>query len=370
MKNQTNHRCQLGGFTLVELLVVIAIIGILIALLLPAVQSAREAARRTQCKNQLRQIGLSCMLHVDTHGFLPGGGWGQFYPADARRGFGEKQPGSWCFSVLAYLEAGNLAALGKGLDGAEFQQASIAMHSTPVPTFYCPSRRAPTGRPVIWGTIREQPWVADLDSVPKSDYAANSGDSLHHASTSIGASFWQPLSYAQLNSGNPSWTKTNNPTLTNAKFYQSGVIHYRSEIRLAQIVDGTSKTYMIGEKFLSPTVYESVENANEVWERYGDNQSAFVGFEWDNHRVAWAPDSLYSEENYRPRQDTADLSDDLKYANAHAFGSAHPGGLNMAYCDGSVDVLSYDIDSTVHRRQAVREDDREREENNFTPPAF
>jgi prepilin-type N-terminal cleavage/methylation domain-containing protein len=103
-----------GGFTLVELLVVIAIIGILVALLLPAIQAAREAARRTQCKNQVKQLALGCLLHEDAHKFLPSGGWRDSYPPDPNRGYGASQPGSWVYSILAYIEEQALRDLGKG----------------------------------------------------------------------------------------------------------------------------------------------------------------------------------------------------------------------------------------------------------------
>src|SRR3954451_3369851 len=90
-----------SGFTLVELLVVIATIGLLVALLLPAIQSAREAARRTQCKNNLKQIGLGCLNHADAHKFFPSGGWGFDWTADPNRGYGPDQPGSWSSDILA-----------------------------------------------------------------------------------------------------------------------------------------------------------------------------------------------------------------------------------------------------------------------------
>ncbi|WP_442481889.1 DUF1559 family PulG-like putative transporter [Aeoliella sp. SH292] len=354
------------AFTLVELLVVIAIIGILVALLLPAVQAAREAARRTQCKNQLKQIGLASLLHEDTHGFLPSGGWGTSFIADARRGFGEQQPGGWCYSVLAYLEQTNLAALGGGLTGTQFQQASTAMNTTPVDTFICPSRRASRAYAVDWGTIpiREQPWITGLQASTKSDYAANTGDAQHSASSSSGTNFWQPSSYSTLQLMS-AWTPTNQRTGVNAKFFQSGVIYYRSETKLSQVADGTSNTYLIGEKLMSTRVYDDVKAVSPLaWEGYGDNQNAFVGFEWDNHRVAWAPFQQYTGEPnaYQPQQDRAGTGEAVNdRAFSFAFGSAHSGGFNMAMCDGSVDLVEYDIDQATHRQRAVRYDDGNRQ---------
>ena len=105
-----------GGFTLVELLVVITIIGILIALLLPAVQSAREAARRAQCRNNLKQIALACLNHEHVHGFFPTNGWGTLWRGDPDRGFSIKQMGSWIYNALPYLEQPAIHDLGKGLE--------------------------------------------------------------------------------------------------------------------------------------------------------------------------------------------------------------------------------------------------------------
>src|SRR4029079_15206288 len=120
--NMTRAVSSSPGFTLVELLVVIAIIGILVALLLPAVQAAREAARRSQCQNHLKQIGLGFLNHEATDKFYPSGGWGFNYVGDPDRGAGKGQPGGWVFSVLPYIEEQAVYDIGKGIPstGADF----------------------------------------------------------------------------------------------------------------------------------------------------------------------------------------------------------------------------------------------------------
>jgi len=359
------------AFTLVELLVVIAIIGILVALLLPAVQAAREAARRTQCKNNLKQLSLACLLHQDTQKYLPSGGWGDAFMADANMGFGPRQPGSWYFNILPYIEEGAVHDANKGLTvqpvASGVQQATILLNTTPIAAFHCPSRRVAKPYPCTWsGTLQVQVWLAAQPGLVKGDYAANAGDSFIAAGDDFnGKKMVQP-------------TAADYPALTSTKFsntndrksspeqYQTGVIHYRSEISGKKITDGTSNTYLIGEKFLSPQLYEA--NSASIPGYYGDNQGAYVGFEWDNERRAWNPANVGpnatlpnnplpnfagDENDFAPRQD-ADLG--VPNPNYFAFGSAHAGSMQMAMCDGSVQAISYDIDMFVHHYLAVRND--------------
>ena len=129
------------GFTLVELLVVITIIGILISLLMPAVQSAHEAARRTQCNNNIKQLALGCLNHATQFGFLPTDGWGTNWVGDPNHGAGAKQPGGWVFNVLPFIDQQNVFALQAGLTGSAKSNAAVTMLSTPLVAFNCPTRR-------------------------------------------------------------------------------------------------------------------------------------------------------------------------------------------------------------------------------------
>lgn len=108
-----------SGITLVELLIVVAIIALLLQLAMPAVQMARESARQTQCKSNLGQLAIGCILHSDTHGHFPTGGWCSAFVGDPNRGYGEKQPGGWAYNILPYIEEQALHDMGRNVPDAE-----------------------------------------------------------------------------------------------------------------------------------------------------------------------------------------------------------------------------------------------------------
>ncbi len=323
------------GFTLVELLVVIAIIGILVALLLPAIQAAREAARRTQCKNQLKQIGLAMINHHDTFGFLPSGGWGWHWAGDPDRGAGKPQPGGWPYQILPYIEQQALRTMGS--DGkpdiiTPEQKARVAEAAQVIiPTVYCPSRRAAQTYPVPAGLGDVINNMDEVDMASKTDYAANAGDTFYGWGEG-------PRSYSLVKRmGDLIWPK--------AAFESTGVIFVVSEVGYRQITDGTSNTYLVGEKYLNINDYESGLPLN-------DDHSMLTGDDLDIH--AWT--RTWDNKGLPPFADTARFSIRHPQHWPAGYGSAHPSVWQAVFCDGSVHAMSYDIDPVAHNNLANRSD--------------
>ncbi len=177
--------CRLiSGFTLIEVLVVIAIIGVLLALLLPAVQSARESSRRTLCANNLHQLAVAANLHEAAHRIFPTGGWGAAWVGDPNLGFDPKQPGGWVYNILPYIEEESLRELGKGLAGAEKQAALSQLLLTPIDVFNCPSRRLPRAYPYAGASALQN--IVPPTMVAKSDYAINAEVSYEKSEVTTG----------------------------------------------------------------------------------------------------------------------------------------------------------------------------------------
>jgi prepilin-type N-terminal cleavage/methylation domain-containing protein/prepilin-type processing-associated H-X9-DG protein len=253
-----------NAFTLVEVLVVISIIGVLVALLLPAIEMARESSRRTTCANNLRQQAVAIRLHVDAHQVYPSGGW-RGYLGDPAAGYGPAQPGGWIYNTLAYIGEENLRQLGRGLTGDEKLSALDKLMQTPIAVYYCPSRRLPRVYPYVGSALAN---ANPPSKVAKSDYAISGTIS----------------------------------------FEKSEVIP--SDIQLRG--KGMSKTVMVGERSMN---YESYT--------IGDESVAYSG---DSESLRCAPSGP-------PVSDAA---------GGAGFGGPHPGGANIAYCDGSVRFVNDD----------------------------
>jgi prepilin-type N-terminal cleavage/methylation domain-containing protein len=159
------------AFTLVEVLVVIAIIGVLIGLLIPAVQMAREAARRSSCANNMKQLGLAAKLHLDAHKTFPTGGWGGDWVGDPDLGYGRKQPGGWIYNVLPYIEQSQVREIGGNMVGDTKKRALSELMRTPINILNCPSRRLARNYP-YHGPSTLQNAYPPME-VAKADYAIN-----------------------------------------------------------------------------------------------------------------------------------------------------------------------------------------------------
>jgi prepilin-type N-terminal cleavage/methylation domain-containing protein/prepilin-type processing-associated H-X9-DG protein len=311
------RRLRRAAFTLIELLVVMAIIATLIGLLLPAVQKVREAAYRTECKNNLKQLGLAVVNHESTQKYLPTGGYfnptnkannasSRFtplslinaagnIPASLSPQTGKEQQWSWAYAVLPYLEQDNL-----------FNSTSDnQVMAQPLKILSCPSRRAPTQVAASVGALH---FVGD--------YAGNGG------------------------AGNGANQLLNNGVFTLGLPPQLGAIQ---QIALGRIKGGASNTILVSEKAASI----QGQAGGEV----GDVDGIYFGYRPDSIRYADAV----------PLQDPPTFSDaalparNLQVINnvlpqawqfvlpSLRFGSSHPGGLNAVFGDGSVRTISYGV---------------------------
>jgi len=290
------RRLRRAAFTLIELLVVMAIIATLMGLLLPAVQKIREAAYRTECRNNLRQLALACAKSDSDFRYFPTGGviysklstLPRVNAANNQPYTGKDQVWSWAYQVLPNMEQDNLWALG-----ATFDAQVLA---SPFKSMTCPSRRAPT---IYEASPTSRHFLID--------YAGNGG----YVDTSVNKT--------AANTG--IFVETTYATTTGLT---------PTTVSQGRIRNGSSNTMLIGEKSVS--VPGNVGGIDD-----GDKISGYYGYGYHSIRYA----------NSNPRQDGA-VPVTAQDTNFY-YGSAHPGGMNAAFCDGSVKTITYGIGLDVFK---------------------
>ena len=314
-------RRESRGFTLVELLVVIAIIGILIALLLPAVQAAREAARRMQCANNLKQMGLAVhSFHDARSGIVPsqliGAGWA-----------------CWNAHIMPYMELGTL------YDSVDIERPWYLMPaesvSEQVAAFYCPSRSRSVHLSIGYNA-RFGGYQPDGGAL--SDYAMNGGDGqILDENGQLG--FWwgvntpdgdgksNGVAYRIFTTSTPGWPE-----------YK--IKGWKTSLSFRDITDGTSHTMLIGEKFVHPDHQGIMEWGDHTWWS-DDEHSSTVRLVGDRFPLA------LSDDDETVFQDPVNMP----------FGGAHPAGVcQFTMCDGSVQAFTPNTDTRVLGLMATRAD--------------
>lgn len=279
------------GFTLVELLVVIAIIGILVAFLLPAVQAAREASRRSQCQNNLKQIGVAVQNHHDARRSFPMGrnGMDQFAV-------------SWAFFLLPYLEE---TAVYNSWDSRAkvYEHANDAAMRTPIETYACPSRRRAAADRNFDNNNNAPPANA-IGVATLADYSANAGIQLMTGMTNNEGSGGVFGGYSRID---------------------AGPIFSGSRIGARQVEDGLSKTIAIGERHLPPVP----EGTPEEMKDYEIGDTASIPGDTPHTTFRCAEDGLATGLDDKSRE---------------KFGSSHSSGtVQCVFLDGHVAGLHQDM---------------------------
>jgi prepilin-type N-terminal cleavage/methylation domain-containing protein/prepilin-type processing-associated H-X9-DG protein len=347
------------GFTLVELLVVIAIIGVLVALLLPAVQAAREAARRTECTNKLKQMGLALQNHVSAQNMFPTGGTGNAAPIEQYRNGGTTGSGQpngpnsqglgWGFQLLPYLEQNAVRGL------STTQQIS----QTVVALYFCPSRRSPSNvsgnaltdyaaaQPMTYRCPQRGPNRGQLYNLD--EFNPFQGGSEHNMlqeqfwCTALG---WRTPSNDSVFDGvivRTPWVITTDATPTAPAIGEPPSAAPKAS-RPKEIIDGLSNTLVISEKLVRSDLYEGNTDGQGNGSE-SDDRGWSDGWDPDVMRSTAVPPLSDGDSAicYNPATERFCTGAD----DVYFFGSAHPSGINAVYADGSVHRLAFDVDVVV-----------------------
>ncbi len=369
-----NERKMRRGFTLIELLVVIAIIGILVALLLPAVQQAREAARVTQCKNNLKQLALACHNFESSYGGLP--------PIDLSRGWA-----SWAVLILPYIDQSptynvwdtkkTYLVQGNSMVGSQMLWEPLKA-GVEAPIFYCPTRRSPhcfdegqsfgndtacsNSIPLVPGQMSVgTPLTVPRGPAGRSDYGLNGGTV---AIDTLDSS--QAVLDNMLNLNGPVQRAYNSATggLASCRLQDSTCsgspnatdlgapcgctcnIGFKYKRALKDITDGTSNTILLGEKFISRELIDmnSATTANGCASARWYESTHLTAFNWDGVM-------RFAGRNY-PMATNASFNGS-GCSTTYLFGSWHTGFAQFAMADGSVRTLSANIDNGSGTNEGV-----------------
>ncbi|MFK8115591.1 MAG: DUF1559 domain-containing protein [Rubripirellula sp.] len=344
---------RLRGFTLIELLVVVSIIGILVALLLPAVQSARESARQLDCQNRIRQLALATHLHHNAKGYFPPARY-QPRPDDpAQLQCGGESP-TWLALVMPYIEE---ASLGEKWDFKKrWHEHDESTRNTVPDIFLCPTRRSGT-KPIgsidlnytrnievvtqTRGPGKRLPcgcWVPGKVIVTTtqgvenatrevtgalSDYAGNHGD-LEPGATGESTDFYYGGNGTGVIISVRAQCKNGEPIAT------------YDRVRMASVADGQSNTFLFGEKHVSARMLAQYPDDSPAYD--GDHLPASCRLAGPGLRLSNGPNDVL--------------------ADMFSFGSWHPGGSHFAHVDGSVRFYSSQVDTKLLGSLANRRDGR------------
>jgi len=363
------------GFTLVELLVVIAIIGVLVSLLLPAVQKIREAANRMSCGNNCKQIGLAIHNFHDSFGQFPTAGaeWNTdpSYDAAGIPCKPDLQTACWLYQILPYIEQDNMYKLQDLANKTNSYPPYVGSVAAPTPPWPAGNYIDTLDEPDQWngGTIGP----LTLTGIPKTFFCPSRRPAVPHPG-------WRVLKndYASVTPGPvPLPVDSNGIVTTNPEWeywgpQYNGVIAKgidlscgggtckfngkHTKVTFAQVLDGTSNTMAVAEKLIPTNLYDD-------W-HFGDDKGAFHGYDEvnarstvNNPRYLTNPQHDFVVDPNNQTNDGADPTQSAPYWKAgFIFGSAHPAGINAVFADGSVHLIKYGIDPQIFNMLGHRAD--------------